>query len=171
MSPRRVIVGVLYFTTFVVALGFFGALLPREHVAMETAELPAPPESVYAVLRNLEAAPTWRSGLARVEVLPKRGEREIYREHGDHGPMTLEIVEDIPNRRFVTAIADLDATFGGRWVFELTPTESGGTRLTLSELGDIPNPLVRFLAYHLWGFDGSIAQYMTDLRRHLGART
>lgn len=171
MSARRVVTGVLYFTAFVLLLGFVGALLPRDHVAMETADLPAPPEAVYAAIRNVEAAPTWRTGLTRVEILPQHNDRDVYREHGADGPLTLEVVEDVPNRRVVTEIADLGLMFAGRWVFVLTPNESGGTRLTLSELGDVQNPLVRFFGHYVFGFDGSIAQYMTDLRRHLGATT
>lgn len=174
MSPRSIIRGIVYvgyFLAFLLLLGFFGALLPREHVSMETIELPAPPEAVYATLRDVTSAPTWRTGLTSVELLPKRGDREVYREHGADGPLTLEVVEDIPGKRLVTQVADLGLPFSGRWVFQLAPSESGGTRLTLAEIGDVPNPLIRFLGHYLFGFDSTVDQYAADLRRHLGARS
>lgn len=169
MSPRRVVRGVLYFTAFVLSLGFFGALLPREHVSMETVELPAPPEAVYAALRDVASAPKWRTGLERIEPLPKRGDREVYREHGSHGALTLEIVEDVPNKRFVTQVADIGLPFSGRWVFDLTPTESGGTRVLLAEIGDVPNPLIRFIVHYVRGYNSGVDQTAADLKKHLGA--
>lgn len=165
--PRRLVRGALTFSAILFVLGGFGALIPREHVAMEIVDLPQPPAAVYAALRDVEKAPGWRSGLSRVEVLPKQGDRARYREFGDDGAMTFDVLEEVPDRRFVVQIADIHLAFGGRWVFQLSPGASGGTRLTLAEVGDIPNPLIRFFAHNLFGFHGTIGQYVADLKAHL----
>ncbi len=165
---RRILRGVLIFLGILFVLGGFGALLPREHVAMKIVELPDPPAKVYAAIRDVEHAPSWRSGVSKVEILPKQGERQRYREFGDDGPITFDILQDVPEQRFVVQIADIHLSFGGRWVFQLSPSESGGTKLSLAEVGDIPNPLIRFFAHYFFGFHGSIEQYLTDLRAHLG---
>jgi hypothetical protein len=46
-----------------------------------------------------------------------------------------------PNRRMVTRIVD-ESAFGGTWTWELEPVE-GGTRLTLTERGEVYNPIFR----------------------------
>ena len=168
---RRIARGTLMILGVLFVLGGVGALLPREHVAMEIVELKAPPAAVYAALRGFEEAPTWRSGLQRVEILPKQGDRLRYREFGGEGPMTFEVLQDVPDQRLVVQIADIHLAFGGRWVFQLAPTEGGGTRLSLAEVGDIPNPLIRFFAHYIFGFHGTIEQYVADLQAHLAKTT
>jgi uncharacterized protein YndB with AHSA1/START domain len=164
MLRRRLLRGALWFVAVLFALGFWGGHLPREHIAMETVELAATPAQVYAVVRDLENAPSWRSDVKQVEALPPRGDRKVYRQRGDDGALTLEVVEDVPDKRFVTEIADLGLPFAGRWVFQLEPTASGGTRLTLAEIGDIQNPVLRLFAHHLFDLDAGIEQYLADLQ-------
>lgn len=168
--PRRALRVALYALGVCTVVSVCGAHMPREHIAMQTIELPVPPAEVYAVVRDVEATPAWRTGVTRVEFLPDRGERKVYQEVGDDGTITFEIAEDRPNERFVTAITDIDLAFTGRWVFQFQPTETGGTRLTVAEIGDVTNPLLRFLATTTVGFEGEIDQYLTDLRTHLGKR-
>lgn len=167
MLRRRLLRGALWLAALLFALSFWGGHLPREHVAMETVELQAPPARVYAAVRDLESAPTWRTGVTQVEALPPRGDRPAYRETSTEGALTLEIVEDVPEKRLVTQVADLGLPFAGRWVFQLEPTASGGTRLTLSEIGDIPNPLLRLFAHYVFDLDAGIEQYLADLQAHL----
>lgn len=168
MLRRRLLHGALYLAGLLFALGFWGGHLPREHVAMATVELQAPPAQVYKAVRDLESAPTWRPGLVKVEPLPPRADRPAYLQTDADGAMTLEIVEDVPGKRVVTQIADLGLPFAGRWVFQLEPTEAGGTRVTLAEIGDIPNPLLRLFAHHVFDLDAGIEQYLADLQAHLG---
>jgi hypothetical protein len=167
MLRRRLLRGALWLAAILFALSFWGGHLPREHVAMETVELPAPPAEIYKIVRDLEGTPTWRTGVTAVEALPPRGDRPAYRQLGDDGPLTLEVVEDVPGKRFVTGIADLGLPFGGRWVFQIEPSASGGTRLTLSEIGDIPNPLLRLFAHYVFDLDAGIDQYLADLQARL----
>lgn len=171
MLRRRLLRGALWLVAVLFALSFWGGHLPREHVAMETVELPAPPAQVYAIVRDLENTPNWRTGVTAVEALPPRGDRPLYRQLGTKGPLTLEIVEDVPDQRVVTGIADVGVAFGGRWVFQLEPTASGGTRLTMAEIGDIPNPLIRWFAHYVYDLDTGIDQYLADLQAHLSKRS
>lgn len=171
MLRRRLLRGALWLAAILFALGFWGGHLPREHVAMETVELQASPAQVYTAVRDLESAPTWRTGVKQVEALPPRGDRPAFRQLDGDGAITLEVVEDVPEKRFVTEIADLGLPFGGRWVFQLEPTPSGGTRLTLAEIGDIPNPVLRLFAHYVFDLDAGIHQYLADLQAHLGKQS
>jgi hypothetical protein len=64
-------------------------------------------------------------------------------------------------------IADPDLPFGGTWTFEITPSDSGSD-IVLTENGEIYNPLFRFMARFVFGYEGTIEQYLEDLRKKLG---
>lgn len=168
VMPRRALRVVLWLLGVFVLITTLGAMCtPRQHIAMESVVLPVAPEVVYAAVRDIESAPSWRSDLQRVEVLPDRGDNRVYREIGDDGATTFEVTEDRPNERLTTQIADVGRAFSGRWVFQFAPAEGGGTRLTLTEIGDVPNPALRFLASTIFGWEGSMRQYLGDLQAHL----
>jgi uncharacterized membrane protein len=165
--PRRVLRVVLWLLGVCVLVTTGGLFMPRQHIAMESVVLPVAPEVVYAAVRDIESAPSWRSDLQRVELLPDRGDNRVYREIGDDGATTFEVTEDRPNERLTTQIADVGRAFSGRWVFQFAPAEGGGTRLTLTEVGDVPNPVLRFFAATLFGWEGSTKRYLADLQAHL----
>jgi uncharacterized protein YndB with AHSA1/START domain len=144
-----------------------GSSMPRQHIAMETVNLAAAPEVVYKAVRDLETAATWRSDLQRVEIVETKGDRVVYREIGDGGVTTFQLTEDVPNERLVTEITDIGKAFSGRWVFQFAPAEGGGTRLTITEVGDVTNPVLRFFAGTFFGYEGAIRQYIRDLEGHL----
>lgn len=164
--PRRVARVVLWLLGVFAFIAVCGSFTPRQHIAMESVVLPAAPEVVYQAVRDVEGAAAWRSDVERVELLPDKGDLPVYREVGD-GVTTYQITEDIPNERLVTEIADVGKAFSGRWVFQFAPAEGGGTRLTVTEVGDVPNPALRFLAGTIFGFDGAIRRYLDDLQGHL----
>jgi uncharacterized protein YndB with AHSA1/START domain len=166
--PRRALRVVLWLLGVFVLVTTCGSFMPREHIAMESVVLPVAPEVVYAAVRDVESAASWRSDLERVEILPDRNDRRVYREIGDDGVTMFEVTEDVPNERFTTEIADVGRSFSGHWVFQFAPAEGGGTRLTLTEVGDVPNPALRFLAGAIFGWEGSLRRYLGDLQAHLG---
>jgi uncharacterized protein YndB with AHSA1/START domain len=165
--PRRALSVVLWLLGVFVIVITCGSNMPREHIAMETVVLPAAPEAVYAAVRDVESQPSWRSDLKRVEILPDKGDRRAYREIGDDGATTFEVTQDVPNERLVSEMADPGRAFSGRWVFQFAPAEGGGTRLTLTEVGDVPNPALRFFAATLFGWEGSTKRYLAELQAHL----
>lgn len=146
-------------------LAALGARIPREHVASVQLELDAPPADVYAKIRAVEQAPSWRTGVSRVQLLPDDAQgRPRFREYGDN-ELTFTIDEEIPDRRLVTRISE-PGPFGGRWVYTLQP-QGQGTRLTITEEGAIDNPILRFLAKHALGYDATLRAYRDDLSRAL----
>src|SRR5688500_6992477 len=93
------------------AVALVGAELPRDHVATRSAAFAAPPEAVFAAIVDEVARQT---------------------------DVPVEIVERQPPSRLVTRIADPELPFGGTWTFTLA-AEGGGTRLTITEHGQIHN--------------------------------
>jgi hypothetical protein len=64
----------------------------------------------------------------------------------------------------VSRIADPNLPFGGTWTFEITPAP-GGARLRITEDGEIYNPLFRFMARFIFGYEGTINGYLSAQER------
>lgn len=77
----------------------------------------------------------------------------------------FEIVERAPPGRLVTRVAD-GLPYGGTWTFELAP-EGGGTRLTITERGEVHNPIFRVLARFVFGYAATMEAYLEDLAARL----
>jgi uncharacterized protein YndB with AHSA1/START domain len=153
------VIGVLVVTILVV-----GYSLPVAHVASRSATLGQPPDRVLAVLADVENFPHWRSGVRAVEVLAWEP-RVRWREY-DGDTITFERVEIRPPERLVTRIADPDLPFGGTWTFELA-AEGQGTRLTVTEHGEVYNPLYRFMSRFVFGQAATLEEFLADLERRL----
>lgn len=73
-----------------------------------------------------------------------------------------EIVEDQPRRRLVTRIADKSLPYGGSWTIDLAP-EASGTRVTITENGEVYDPLFRFLSRYVFGHTATMDAYLKEL--------
>jgi uncharacterized protein YndB with AHSA1/START domain len=157
------VVGVLIVVVLVIVV--VGYLLPKAHVASVTAQYAAPPDTLWATLTDVSAFPEWRKDLKRVEILPDANGRRTWREHGKNDVITYRTEIAEPPRRLVTRIADETLPFGGTWTYELVPAGTG-TRLTITEHGEVYNPIFRFVSRFLLGYTGT----MTDVLTSLGTR-
>jgi hypothetical protein len=137
------------------ALGV-GFLLPAEHTASESREVAGPPHEVWAVLSLVQGYPDWRHDVRSVDILA-RGQRgpTRWRETGASGVITYRLEASEPPGRRVVRIDDPDLPFGGRWIYELEPVD-GGTRVTITEEGEVRNPVFRLISRFVIGHDASI---------------
>ena len=147
------IVGVL--VALVVIVVVIGALLPKAHVASMSARYAAAPDALWRSLFNVRAFPQWRTDIARVELLPDEDGKLGWREHGKNDAITYRLEASEPPRRLVTRIADKKLPYGGTWTYELVP-DGSGTRLTITERGEIYNPIFRFVSRFFLGYTSSI---------------
>lgn len=151
----------------VAAVYVIGWLLPVGHVASRSADFRAVPQSIYDVIADVEHYPQWWPEISRVEMLPAEQGRVRFRQHTSTGPIVMEIVEAIPALRLVTRIADPDQPFGGTWTFELTP-QNDGTRLTITERGEVYDPLFRFMSRFIFGHTGTMESFLAALGKRVG---
>lgn len=153
----------------VVALAaLIGAFLPRSHVASSAITLRQPPDSVWAVVRDLGAVPSWWSDVKRSTRLPDQEGRERWEQETGMGPMPLEIMASEPPSRLVTRIASPEgASFGGTWTYEIAAAD-GGSRLTITEDGWVANPLFRFMANTVFGLYGTMDSYLKAIGERFG---
>lgn len=148
------------------AVWLVGSRLPVSHTASVQRTLAQTPEGVWDVLIDTEAFPTWRSGVESVELLPDRVGRRVWRERSDDGLLTFEVVESARPSHLVTRIADEGLPFGGTWTWELAP-DGAGTVVTLTEDGEIYNPLFRFMSRFVFGHEQTMRTFLDDLERHV----
>jgi len=67
----------------------------------------------------------------------------------------------------VTRIRDTDLGYSGQWTYTLVP-ENGGTRVTITEDGEVSNVLFRFMSRYVFGMASTIDTYLRSLAKHFG---
>jgi hypothetical protein len=125
----------------VVAL--LGCFLPVNHEASRNADFSKPPEAVWAVIADPNSYGEWWKG----------------------AEVKTAVVESVPPSKLVTKIVD-ETQFGGTWTFEITPTTSG-SRLTITERGEIYNVVFRALAKYVIGYTGTMESFLAALKLKL----
>ena len=146
-------------------VALIGSRLPVSHVATRSVWLRQPPEKVYGLIRDLQNAPSWRSDVNSVEMLGETNAKVLYREHGKEGDVTYELVEDLRGQRVVTRIVDQDLGYAGSWTIDLAG-ENSGTRVRITENGEVKNVMFRFMSRYVFGHTSTIDAYLTSLVNH-----
>lgn len=160
-----VIVGVILLLGAVAAL--VGSRLPKDHTASRSIVLHQSPQQVYDVVRDFKSAPSWRSDVKNVEVQNQPDGKIHFREEGSQDKINYEVAEDVPGQRLVTRILDTDLGYGGKWTYEFTP-EGGGTRVKITEDGEVSNVLFRFMSRYIFGHTATIDSYLKSLAKRFG---
>ena len=148
-------------------IALIGSRLPKAHTASRSVLLHKPPEEVYAAVRDFASAPNWRADVKRIEVQTQPGQHLHFREEGKNGTVNFELAEDVPSRRMVTRILDTDLGYSGKWTYIFTP-ENGGTRVTITEDGEVSNVLFRFMSHYVFGQTATMEGYLSSLAKHFG---
>jgi uncharacterized protein YndB with AHSA1/START domain len=143
-----------------------GSRLQPWHQVARSVSLRAPRAEVYRVITDFGGAPRWRRGVKRVEFLEPLDGRPRFREHGKHGAITFEATQIVPPQLLVTRIADTGLGYSGSWIYSLA-AEGSGTRLTITEFGEVSNIIFRFLSRFVLGHTATIDAYLSDLSSHL----
>ena len=81
--------------------------------------------------------------------------------------MTYELIDDVPGQRMVTRIVDQDLGYSGTWTTVFT-REGDGTRVRITENGEVSNVMFRFMSRYIFGHTSTIDTYLTSLARHFG---
>jgi hypothetical protein len=159
---KWIIIVVVTIAALVALAAIIGTRLPRSHHASGERMLPAPPETIWAAITEVDAFPSWRSDVKKVQRLPDRDGRRVWLEEGSSGTMTFVAERSEPPRLLVARIADPDLPFGGSWTYEISPA-GAGSHLKITEDGEIYNPLFRFVARFILGYEGTIKSYLAAL--------
>ncbi len=118
----------------VVVMVVIGAMLPVAHSASRTARFAKAPPEVFAALEQLTTE-----------------QRDV----------PFDVVEREAPARLVTKIKP-GQPFGGTWTYEVKAEGSGST-LTITENGEVYNPLFRFLSRYAFGHTATIDGFLKQL--------
>lgn len=126
--------------TLLATATFVGSRLPVAHRVIRTARYAEPIARVWDAVSDPSTA------------------REL-------GVARIEQAAPVPGRVLVRRVVG-DRAFGGTWTFELEP-DGSGTRVTVTEDGEIYSPLFRFVARFVLGPTRTVDSYLDSLRRRL----
>ena len=113
-------------------IALIGYFLPVGHEASRSADFTKPPEAMFALLSDVNNYKSWWDG----------------------ADVKSEVVESMPPSRIVTRVVG-ESQFGGTWTIDIAPT-AGGSRVTITERGEIYNVVFRTLARFVFGYTGSM---------------
>ena len=165
MKILLIILGVLVAILLVIIA--VGALLPKEHVVSRSARYQQPPEVIWQTINDYRAFPSWRTDVVRVEPVAGAEGRTAWKEYSRNGAMPFEIVEAQATSKLVTRIADPNLPFGGTLTYQIAPAE-GGCVLTITEHGEVYNPVFRLISAFFIGHAATADQYLLALGRKFG---
>lgn len=168
MRWTLIVVGLIVTLVLLVAVvAAIGAMLQKGHVAARHVRFTQPPERVFAIMSDFAQTHTWRKDVTRVEMLPAQDGHIMFREHGQD-PVTYRVEAIEPPRRMVVRIADTNLPYGGAWIYDVTPTSDGGSEVTITERGEVYNPIFRFMSRFVMSQHATIDAYLGALGTKLG---
>ena len=155
-----IVIGVLVAVIALTAL--IGALLPKSHVASRKARLKQTPEKIWETIIDFASWPTWNPAAKKMERLADQNGRAVWVMVGKQGKLPMEVEDSTPPQRLVTP-------FGGSWTYEIKPAE-GGCMVTITEDGEIYNPIFRFMARFVFGYTATMESFLKALGGKFGEK-
>jgi Polyketide cyclase / dehydrase and lipid transport len=131
-----------------------GSMLPKGHLVSRKIVVPAKPDPLFALISG---PPDWRA------VKYERLSDGKWKEDG----ITYERVETVAPTRIVNRIADKTLPFGGAWTYDIAPA-GDGSELTITENGEVYNPVFRFVSRFVMGHAATIEKYQKDVLKKFG---
>lgn len=163
MKVALIVVGVL--AALLLLIAAVGALLPQRHVVSRTAEFKAPADKVF---RLISGPQSWRTDLRESAAVEEGSGRQLFRETSHSGEqITYEVLESHPPTLRKVRIADQNLPYGGTWTYEIQPQQEG-CRLTITEDGEVYNPVFRFVSRFIMGHTRTIDGRLAMLAKALG---
>ena len=167
---RKILAGLAWVAAALIGVALLvtaiGYALPQSHVASAEARFSASPDRVFVAITDVARYPEWRTDIARVDIVTTTP--LTWREYDARGDaITYEVIESRAATRHRVRIADPDLPFGGTWTYDLQP-DGGGTRLVVTEHGEVYNPIFRFMSRFVFGQTASIDGFLAVLARRLG---
>lgn len=147
------------------AVALIGLALPQNHTASRTAQLSPAPDSLWSIITDVERYPSWRKDVQSVERIA--GTTLAWREISGRDKMTYQATTSEKPNHFVSHIADKGLPFGGTWDYRIEPSGTG-SRLTITENGEVYNPIFRFVSRFIMGRTATIDKYLTALAARTG---
>jgi len=145
-----------------------GMFIPKQHVVSSSITLSQLPDSVWAVLRDLGGYPNWWSDIKSSVPDEEGGDKEVWIQKDAQGhALPLLVVQSNPPTVLVTEIVAEKLPFSGVWTYEIEPV-AAGSRVTITEDGEVFNPIFRLVARLFLGHHTTIDRCLEALGQRFG---
>jgi uncharacterized membrane protein len=151
---------VAFLGALVGAVLLIGMTLPQNHIASRSMHLDASPDALWTLITDVDRYPTWRKNVDSVQRI--EAPRLTWREISGSDRITYEARTSEKPGHFVAYIADKGLPFGGSWDYRIE-SEGTGSKLTITENGEVYNPIFRFVSRYLMGHTATIDKYLAAL--------
>lgn len=146
-----------------------GYVLPAGQMVQRTSIYRADADRLWDGLVDFAEHSRWRSGVDRVQALADRGGNPVWREVGEGYERTFEVTSSTAPRHLVLTFTDPRHWFTGSWSVDLID-DRGGTRVTITESGEVSNVLMRLMCRTLVDRGEEIGVFLVDLGGVVGER-
>jgi hypothetical protein len=93
---------------------------------------------------------------------------QLQRETSQRGEVMVYALESVqPSQAITRRIATENLPYGGRWSFVFAP-ENGGTRVRITEDGEVYNPVFRFVSRFILGQTATLDAYLGAMGKATG---
>jgi hypothetical protein len=162
MKIALIVAGVM--ALLVLGVVVIGALLPKRHVVTRSATFRASPEKLFALIAGSQE---WRPDVSACELITEGG-KQFQRETSKRGETILyELENSRPPLAIERRIATEKLPYGGSWRFVLEP-EGSSTRVTITEDGEVYNPVFRFVSKFVIGQTATLDAYLKAMGKAVG---
>lgn len=163
MKILLILVGVV--VLIIVCAVVIGSLLPKHHVVTRSAFFKASPEKLFALISGTQG---WRPDVKACELVTEPDGKQFQRETNRRDESVLYAIENSrPPLSIERRIATENLPYGGKWGFTLE-SAGGGTRVRITEDGDVYNPVFRFVSRFVLGQTASLNAYLIALGKAVG---
>ncbi|NBC82216.1 MAG: polyketide cyclase [Bacteroidetes bacterium] len=162
---KKILISLFVIILLFGAIYITGMALPEKHSVTVTDTIQAPGNEVYKRVRNVSEYDLWRKNLREVKVFSPNDWFEVHAD-ADTILYRMTILEE--KKKLLTTIESDHLPFGGHWIFEFTTPDMESTILTITENGEVYNPIYRFVSRFITGYDASIKEYLISLKRSFG---
>ena len=144
-----------------------GSMMPQNHTASRTPACRSRRRASGQSSPTSRRFPSWRKDVAVVEKLPPRDGKVVWKETSrSRNSLTFEAETAEAPRHLVTRITDKGLPFGGSWDYVIVP-DGAGSRITITENGEIYNPIFRVVSRAM-GYTSTMDAYLESLAAKLG---
>lgn len=164
---KLLVYGVLLIAACGGGLFIYGSSIPEEHLASSSIEVDRWPLECYDLVADAQNLPKWASSVKEVRDFKKDGDKLTYTQvvSGNMELITTQTNGFRPNE-ITIEVREANDKFSGKWTFKFTPIKDGkGTKVTLTEMGKTPNPLMRAIGSFMMNPEDTIKQYLQDLKK------
>ncbi len=165
---------VLFVGLAALILHLMGRKLPVEHTSFAVIQLRRPAAEVWAVIADAPRQTEWMKQVTKVERLPDRNGRTVWKQTMGRNSFNLEETVVEPPRRLVREIVDNKGPFSGTWEFLLIPVPSPdpstqAVKVRLTERGRVTATIPRAVM-HMFGEDMYLKKYLSALATKFGEK-